>query len=135
MAQHDERMCALYAVVVRSEQPAECRAEAEGWEVVAGYEHPFGIGGLAAESKVGAEIAMRRYLQGVAVGESFEIAKKWITENRIHTTAITGRTRSRAWAWRRDVHNFIRGGNRKSSEEEPIEHREHRGVDADTERQ
>src|SRR5262245_50025483 len=135
MAQHDERVCALYAVIVRSEQPAECRAEAEGWEVVAGDEHAFGIGGLAAEGEVGAEIAMRRHLQGVAVVESFEIAKKWITENRVHTTAITGRSRSRAWARGGDVHDFVCGGNRKSAEEEPIEHREHRGVDADTKRQ
>ena len=72
MAQHDHGMCALHAIVVWSEQAAECRADTEGGEVVAGHEHAFGVGGLPAACEVGAEVAMRRRLQGIAV-ESLEI--------------------------------------------------------------
>jgi hypothetical protein len=91
MAQRHDRMCALHAVVVWPEQAAECRADTERGEVVAGHEHAFGVGGLSAVREVGAEVAVRRHPQSIAV-EPLEITKQWITENGIQLAAITSRS-------------------------------------------
>ena len=62
----------------------------QGGKVVAGYEHAFGIGRLAAVGEVGAEITMSRDLQ-LACRQAFDVAKERIAEDLVDAPGIARR--------------------------------------------
>jgi hypothetical protein len=127
VAQHSHEVIADVPIVVRAEQPAERRLDAEHRKIRARYERALAVHRLAAIGEVGAEAHVRRDA-GEHRLQAFEIAKHRVAEDHLARTSLRARCRAGLRSGSRQVDQLARPDHGQSPQQRLFEQRKHRRV-------